>query len=38
MATYTEYKTKKGTFWKVTGYLGINPITGLQVNINKRKE
>ena len=36
MATYTEYKTKKGTFWKVTGYLGINPITGLQVNINKR--
>ena len=36
LATYKEYKTTKGTFWRVSGYLGINPTTGQQVNINKR--
>lgn len=36
MATITTYTTTKGTFFKVKGYLGIDPITGKQVNIEKR--
>ena len=36
MAKFTEYKNNKGTFWKVSGYLGLHPLTGKQVNINKR--
>lgn len=33
---YEQYTTKKGTFWKVTGYLGLDPLTGKQKNINKK--
>lgn len=36
MAKFTEYKNNKGTYWKVSGYLGLHPLTGKQVNINKR--
>lgn len=36
MATITKYTTRKGTFYKVQGYLGTNPITGLPVNKEKR--
>jgi integrase len=35
MATY-EYETKKGTKYGARGYLGIDELTGKQVNINKR--
>ena len=35
MATITSYKNNKGTFFKVKGYLGVDPMTGKQVNINK---
>ncbi|MDN6167049.1 MAG: Arm DNA-binding domain-containing protein, partial [Tetragenococcus koreensis] len=37
MATYTKYTKKSGqTAWKVSGYLGIDPNTGKQVNVEKR--
>jgi len=36
MAQFTEYTTKKGTFWRVRGYLGVCSVTGKQININKR--
>lgn len=36
MATITSYKNTKGTFFKIKGYLGIDPMTGKQVNIDKR--
>lgn len=36
MATITSYKNTKGTFFKIKGYLGIDPMTGKQVNIEKR--
>ena len=36
MATYKEYKTSKGTFWQVRGYLGIDTLTGLEARINKK--
>lgn len=35
MATF-EYVTKKGKKYGVRGYLGIDDITGKQVNLNKR--
>lgn len=35
MATISSYKNTKGTFFKIKGYLGIDPMTGKQVNINK---
>lgn len=35
MATY-EYETKKGTKYGARGYLGIDELTGKQVNVNKR--
>lgn len=35
MATITSYKNTKGTFFKIKGYLGVDPLTGKQVNINK---
>ena len=28
MATITSYKNTKGTFFKIKGYLGIDPMTG----------
>ncbi|MGB4610326.1 MAG: site-specific integrase [Saccharofermentanales bacterium] len=34
MAQFKEYTTKKGTFWRVTGYLGVCSVTGKQININ----
>lgn len=36
MATYKQYETNKGTFWRVNGYLGVDPLTGKQANCNKR--
>ena len=36
MATITSYKNTKGTFFLIKGYLGIDPMTGKQVNIEKR--
>ena len=36
MASYKEYSTSKGIFWEVKGYLGVDPKTGLQKNVNKR--
>lgn len=37
MATYEKYTKKSGkTAWKVTGYLGVDPTTGKQANIEKR--
>ncbi|MFR4506935.1 MAG: tyrosine-type recombinase/integrase [Enterococcus avium] len=36
MVTYKEYKTKKGKYWAVKAYLGIDPLTNKQVNIEKR--
>ena len=36
MATITKYTTRKGTFFKVQGYLGTDPITGKRVNMEKR--
>lgn len=36
MATYKQYETNKGTFWRVRGYLGINPTTGEKEEANKR--
>ena len=36
MATITKYTTRKGTFFKVQGYLGTDPMTGLPVNMEKR--
>lgn len=36
MATYKQYETNKGTFWRVRGYLGINPLTGEKKEANKR--
>lgn len=36
MATYKQYETNKGTFWRVRGYLGINPLTGEKEEANKR--
>lgn len=36
MATITSYKNTKGTFFKIKGYLGIDPMTGKQVNIEKK--
>ena len=35
MATIFSYQNTKGTFFKVRGYLGEDPLTGKQVNINK---
>lgn len=35
MATIFSYQNTKGTFFKVKGYLGVDPLTGKQVNINK---
>lgn len=35
MATIFSYQNTKGTFFKVRGYLGVDPLTGKQVNINK---
>lgn len=35
MANIIEYETKKGTRYKVQGYLGIDPLTGKQKNLNK---
>ena len=35
MATITSYKNTKGTFFKIKVYLGVDPLTGKQVNINK---
>lgn len=35
MATYKEYRTKKGKYWAVKAYLGIDPLTNKQVNIEK---
>lgn len=36
MAKYTEYKTKRGSFWHIRGYLGTDEVTGLQKAYNKR--
>jgi len=36
MATITKYTTRKGTFFKVQGYLGTDPMTGKRVNMEKR--
>lgn len=36
MATITKYTTRKGTFFKVKGYLGTDPMTGKRVNMEKR--
>lgn len=36
LATYKQYETNKGTFWRVRGYLGINPTTGEKEEANKR--
>lgn len=36
MATFKKYTTKKGEFWEVKGYLGIEELTGKQKNIQKR--
>ena len=36
MATIKEYTTKKGSLYKIVGYLGTDPLTGKQVNIDKR--
>lgn len=36
LATYKQYETNKGTFWRVSGYLGVDPLTGKQTNYNKR--
>lgn len=36
MPTYTQYQKSNGAnLWRVTGYLGVNPETKKQVNINK---
>ena len=35
MTTIFSYQNTKGTFFKVRGYLGVDPLTGKQVNINK---
>lgn len=35
MATIKEYTTKKGSLYKIVGYLGTDPLTGKQVNIKK---
>lgn len=34
MAQFKEYTNQKGTFWRVTGYLGVCSVTGKQININ----
>lgn len=36
MATYKQYETNKGTFWRVRGYLGVDPLTGEKKEANKR--
>jgi len=36
MATYKQYENTKGRFWLVRGYLGIDPVTQKQINIEKR--
>ena len=36
LATYKQYETNKGTFWRVSGYLGVDALTGKQTNYNKR--
>ena len=36
MATITKYTTRKGTFFKVQGYLGTDPMTAKRVNMEKR--
>lgn len=36
MATYKQYETKKGTFWEVRGYLGIDRLTGKEIETRKR--
>lgn len=36
MATIKEYTTKKGSLYKIVGYLGTDPLTGKQINIDKR--
>ena len=36
LATYNQYETNKGTFWRVSGYLGVDLLTGKQTNYNKR--
>lgn len=35
MATYKQYSDNGNRLWKVTGYLGIDPLTGKQKNINR---
>ncbi|MGH2104154.1 site-specific integrase [Aerococcus urinaeequi] len=36
MATYKQYETNKGTFWRVRGYLGVDSLTGEKKEANKR--
>ena len=36
LATYKQYETNKGTFWRVRGYLGVDPLTGEKKEANKR--
>ena len=36
LATYKQYETNKGTFWRVRGYLGVDPLTGKKKEANKR--
>ena len=36
MATYKQYRIKKGAFWEVRGYLGIDRLTGKEIETRKR--
>lgn len=36
LATYKQYETNKGMFWRVRGYLGVDPLTGEKKEANKR--
>lgn len=36
LATYKQYETNKGTFWRVRGYLGVDSLTGEKKEANKR--
>lgn len=35
MATYTPYDKQGAKLWRVTAYLGIDPVTGKQRNMKK---
>ncbi|MCI5775707.1 MAG: Arm DNA-binding domain-containing protein [Aerococcus sp.] len=35
MATYTQYKNTRGTFWRVRGIVGIDEYTGKKSEIKK---